>query len=76
MAERLSLKDPYVERRTVALRMVVAGLFILVLFGVLGWRYFDLQINHYDKYSTQSDRNRIQLLPIASKSPRSPAVAL
>lgn len=64
MAERLTLKDPLIERRTFALRMAVAGLFVLVLFGVLGWRYFDLQINQYEKYSTQSDRNRIQLLPI------------
>lgn len=64
MTERLTLKDPYVERRTFALRMVVAGFFILALFGVLGWRYFDLQINQYEKYRTQSDRNRVQLLPI------------
>lgn len=64
MAERLTLKDPYVEKRTFALRIVVAGFFILVLFCVLGWRYFDLQINQYEKYRTQSDRNRVQLLPI------------
>ncbi len=64
MAERLTLKDPYVEKRTFARRIAVSGLFILALFGVLGWRYFDLQINQYEKYRVQSDRNRVQLLPI------------
>ena len=34
---------------------------------VLVWRYSQLQIADYAIYKTQSDRNRIQLLPIAPK---------
>lgn len=64
MAERLTLKDPFKEKRTFGLRLAVGGLFILAFFAVLGYRYFDLQINEYEKYRTQSDRNRVQLQPI------------
>jgi penicillin-binding protein 2 len=64
MAERLTLKDPNAEKRTFAGRIAVSGLFVFALFGVLVWRYFDLQINQYEKYRVQSDRNRVQLLPI------------
>jgi len=64
MAERLTLKDPYKEMRIFSLRMLVSAFVIIVLFGVLLYRYFDLQVRQYEKYRTESDRNRVQLQPI------------
>lgn len=64
MAERLTLKDPYKEMRVFTVRMFVSGVVMLALFGVLLYRYFDLQVHQYEKYRTESDRNRVQLQPI------------
>jgi len=64
MAERLTLKDPYHEVRIFTARILVAALVMSIGFGVLGYRYFDLQINQYEKYRTESDRNRVQLQPL------------
>lgn len=67
MAARLTLKDPYKEVRVFGARMIVSAFVVLMLFGVLIYRYFDLQIHQYEKYRTESDRNRVQLQPIAPK---------
>ncbi len=67
MAERLTLKDPYKEVRVFGARMMVSAFIVLLLMGVLVYRYFDLQIHQYEKYRTESDRNRVQLQPIAPK---------
>jgi penicillin-binding protein 2 len=67
MAERVVLKDPYSEVRTFSTRMFVAVIIVLVLFGVLIYRYYDLQINQYEKYRTESYRNRVQLQPLPPK---------
>lgn len=67
MAARLTLKDPYAEMRIFGARMIVSAFVVLLLFGVLIYRYFDLQIRQYEKYRTESDRNRVQLQPIAPK---------
>ena len=67
MASRLTLKDPYNEVRVFNARMFVSALIVLLLFGVLVYRYFDLQIHQYEKYRTESDRNRVQLQPIPPK---------
>lgn len=64
MAERLTLKDPYKEMRVFGARILVSGLFMLTMFGVLAYRYFDLQVRQYEKYRTESDRNRVQLQPV------------
>src|SRR5690606_31241846 len=37
------------------------------LFGVLIGRYFHLQVVEYERYRTESDRNRVQLLPVAPR---------
>ena len=67
MAERLALKDPYSEVRVFTARIVVAAVIVLGLFGILIYRYHDLQINQYEKYRTESERNRVQLQPLAPK---------
>lgn len=67
MAERITLKDSYHEMRLFRLRMAVAGVCMVLLFGVLIARYAHLQVVDYEKYATESDRNRVQLLPIAPR---------
>lgn len=64
MAERLTLKDPYHEVRIFTARVLVAAVVVVICFGILIYRYFDLQINQYEKYRTESDRNRVQLQPL------------
>ena len=64
MAERLTLKDPYHEVRIFTVRILVAAVFVLACFGILIYRYYDLQINQFEKYRTESDRNRVQLQPL------------
>ncbi len=61
------LKDPYTEKRLYGARTILAGLSILLLLGLLVARYFSLQIVQHDIYSTQSDRNRVQLQPVPPK---------
>lgn len=67
MAERLTLKDPYSEVRIFTARVLAAAVVVLLCFCVLLYRYFDLQINQYEKYRTESERNRVQLQPIPPK---------
>lgn len=43
-------------------RILLAGCFILLGFGLLFSRYAYLEINEHDKFRTQSDNNRIKLL--------------
>lgn len=64
MNERLTLKDPYHEVRIFTARMLVAAAVVLAGFGGLLYRYYHLQINQYEKYRTESDRNRVQLQPL------------
>ncbi len=48
-----------------ARRIIFALMLVVVLFGVLIYRFYSLQITHYENYATMSDRNRIQVRPIA-----------
>ncbi len=67
MAEQITLKDPYREKRIYQMRVVVIGLFVVALLLVVVGRYFSLQITQHDNYKTQSDRNRVQLQAIPPK---------
>ncbi|MGH1471741.1 MAG: penicillin-binding protein 2 [Cellvibrionaceae bacterium] len=64
MAEPLQLKDHYNETRIFIHRLWCVILFVLILIGVLVFRYYNLQITHHQNYATQSDRNRIHVQPI------------
>lgn len=65
MAETGHLKDPEAERRRFTARAI--ALFLLALLGifVLVGRMIQLQVVDYQKYSTRSDDNRIQMQPLA-----------
>ena len=67
MPEQVALKDPYNEKRIFITRIVLAVLFVLTLTAILVWRYFSLQIIEHSTYSTQSDRNRVQLQSVPPK---------
>ncbi len=67
MPQPVALKDPIKERRLYQSRFIVASVFMAVMLGVIVGRYFFLQVVKHDIYKTQSDRNRIQLQPIAPK---------
>ncbi|MCR8921211.1 penicillin-binding protein 2 [Dasania sp. GY-MA-18] len=67
MSPRVSIKDPYTEKRLYAARLVVVLLGVSALLLLLVWRYFSLQVLDHDIYRTQSDRNRVQLQAIPPK---------
>lgn len=67
MARHKAFKNPRTERRLFRSRAGVAMLFVLLMLCGIFVRYFILQVVHYEKYSTQSDKNRIQLQAIAPK---------
>ena len=61
----LSLKDPVREQRQFVRRSLTLFLFVVVLIGILVFRFVHLQIWEHEKYSTRSDENRIQVQPLA-----------
>ena len=67
MLNAITLQNRHREKRQFLTRVLVALLLMLMLFAVLSWRYFDLQITDHDTYRTQSERNRVQWQPIPPK---------
>ncbi len=67
MPQYIALKDSRREARIYSARTVFAIAVVLTLLGVILARYFSLQITEYETYSTQSDRNRVQLQPLPPK---------
>lgn len=59
------LKDPARESRTFFARAIVAFVLVLMLLGVLAGRLYYLQVLQHDRYSALSDKNRVQLQPVA-----------
>lgn len=67
MSAALTLKDPQREARIFVIRALLVVLLMLICLGILVARYYSLQITHHEEYVVQSDRNRLQLQPIAPK---------
>jgi len=67
MTRRQQLKNTHYERRVYRYRVAISIVFVVVMTSILIARYGQLQIADYNIYKTHSDRNRIQLLPIAPK---------
>jgi len=55
------------QQRRIALRVWVAGLFVLAAFGLLGWRLWFLQVQRYEGLAARADHNRIAVVPIAPR---------
>ncbi|MCP8899404.1 penicillin-binding protein 2 [Gilvimarinus xylanilyticus] len=64
MSEARQFKDHHREARLFFGRALFAAVIIVVLTGVLVVRFYSLQVTHHDDYVTQSDRNRVHVLPI------------
>ncbi len=62
---RSAIKDPNLERQLFASRAALLFLLILISVGVLVFRFVQLQVWEFDTYQTRSDKNRIQVQPIA-----------
>lgn len=67
MASRIALKDTRREQRIYSARSFAALFIVAALLLVLLARYYSLQIKEFEKYSTASERNRVQLQPLAPK---------
>ena len=65
MSERIPFRPPNAERGVFLSRLLLALGFVLLLTAVLLFRYFSLQILHYEDYRTESERNRVHLQPVA-----------
>ena len=64
MAARLTIKDPYLEKRIFQGRLLwIGGLMILMTVSLVS-RYFYLQITQHETFSTRAEANRILTLPL------------
>ena len=60
----LDLETHIHEIRTFRARAVTAGLFTLLLIGILASRLVYLQIINHELYATRSDDNRLKIIPV------------
>ena len=67
MPTHVQLKDSLREARINNARTITAILLVLGLLTLILTRYYALQITDYEVYSTQSERNRVQLQPLPPK---------
>ncbi len=67
MQQAETLKDYSREARTFKRRALLAFVIVTLVFMVLVGRAYFLQVMEYDRYSAISDRNRIQLQPVAPR---------
>lgn len=57
-------KTSQIQRKRMAVRAWVAGIFALLCFCLLGARLWHLQVVRYDGLSARADQNRITVVPI------------
>ncbi len=65
--EQRTLKNTLAEHALVHQRLLLALLVVCLLFGVLLWQFYRLQVVNHEKYRTQSHDNRVQLQRLAPK---------
>lgn len=63
--ESKRLKNHKQEHQTFTSRAVLAFFVVMFFFAALGWRYYYLQVEQYDRFAAMSDRNRVQFQPVA-----------
>lgn len=64
MVQRQHLKDHFIEQRIFQNRSLVAIFFTLILFGILIFRLYVLQINNHEHFTTLSQNNRVSVQAI------------
>ena len=67
MLPKFDLKDSRLETRIYGARTIIAICLVVGLLGVVLMRYYSLQITEYEIYRTQSEANRVQLLPLSPR---------
>jgi len=60
-----AFKDPQREYRLFYLRLGVAVLGLVVLTGIVLWRYYYLQVVRHSDFATQSENNRVHVRPVS-----------
>ena len=61
----VEIRNAELELRHFQARLVIASAFVLLIFALLGLRFFYLQIVRHGELSTLADANRITVLPVA-----------
>lgn len=64
MRNQSELRNHQREQKEFRTRLGIAALMVLMLFAMLGLRFFFLQIHQYDYFQTLAENNRISLVPI------------
>ncbi|MEZ5529824.1 MAG: penicillin-binding protein 2 [Porticoccaceae bacterium] len=64
MNEDRAIKNPQLEYRLYAGRLLFTLLVVLIMAGVLMWRYYHLQVVRHEEFVTLSDRNRLLVEPL------------
>ncbi len=62
--EHRQIKDHRSENQLFGSRILISFLFVIILFGILVFRFYELQVVQYQAYVTKADSNRIQVQPI------------
>ena len=65
MAVALAIKDPNRERALIIRRAITFFVIIVLCLGVLAARFVQLQVYEHESYQYRSDKNRIQVQPLA-----------
>ena len=65
MAVALAIKDPNRERALIARRAISFFIIVVLCVGVLAARFVQLQVFEHESYQYRSDKNRIQIQPLA-----------
>ena len=65
MQRYAAIKDSHSEQRLYRSRIIFSLIIVVFFFGVLAYRYANLQIFQYDSFVTQSERNRVHVQPVA-----------
>ncbi|MBT5103651.1 MAG: penicillin-binding protein 2 [Porticoccaceae bacterium] len=65
MIHKEAFSDPVRERKIFA-RRLISSMFIMLFMGlIIISRYFDLQVNQFQNFATDSDNNRVHVRPAA-----------
>lgn len=65
MREDSFIRDEHYESRLILGRLQVLAFFVIVILAMLALRYHYLQIEQFDRFTTQSDENRIHVRSVA-----------
>lgn len=60
-----AFKDPQREFRLFSIRLAIGGLILVLMTGLLVWRYYYLQVVRHADFVTQSESNRVHVRPVS-----------